>query len=133
MFAAHIGAWAHHWDAPFPSAVTEEELAIATKNIELGKVSDWITKHGRITGHLRCWFEAYAPHSKFYRLVAEALLSICTAGSIDVERAIKPLKNSISTKERSRLGDDVAGVLMRASKNLKILMRAKLDFKNKCA
>ena len=83
-----------------------------TKNIELGQVSDWITKHGGMTGCLR-WFEAYAPHSKLYRLVAEPLLSIRTAGSIDVERAVKPMKNSILTKERNRLGDDAAGVLMR--------------------
>lgn len=105
---------------------------MATKNIELGQVSDWITKHGGITGRLH-WFEAYAPHSKLYRLVAEPLLSIRTAGSIDVERAVKPMKNSILTRDRNRLGDDAAGILMRASENLKILMKAKLDFKNKCA
>ena len=101
---------------------------MATKNIELGQV----TTHGGITCRLH-WFEAYAPHSKLYRLVAEPLLSIRTAGSIDVERAVKPMKNSILTRDRNRLGDDAAGILMRASENLKILMKAKLDFKNKCA
>ena len=131
-FAAHTGVWAHHWDAPLAPTGTEEELAMATKNIELGQVTDWITKHGGITGRLR-WFEAYAPHSKLYRLVAEPLLSVRTAGSIDVERAVKPMKNGILTRDRNRLGDDAAGVLMRASENLKILMKAKLDFKNKCA
>ena len=71
---------------------TEEELAMATKNTELGQVSDWITKYGGITGRLR-WFEAHAPHSSLHRLVAEPLLSIRTAGSIDVERAVKPMKH----------------------------------------
>ena len=130
-FAAHTGAWAHHWDEPLAPAATEGELALATKNIELGQVSDWITKHGGINGRL-CWFEAYAPHSKFYRLVAEPLLSVRTAGSIDVERAVKPIKNSILAKDRNRLDDNAAEVLMRASENLKFLMKVKLDFKNNC-
>ena len=130
-FAAHTGAWAHHGDEPLAPAATEGELALATKNIELGQVSDWITKHGGINGRLR-WFEAYAPHSKFYRLVAEPLLSVRTAGSIDVERAVKPIKNSILTKDRNRLDDYAAEVLMRASENLKFLMKVKLDFKNNC-
>ena len=69
---------------------------------------------------------------QLYRLVAEPLPSVRTAGSIDVERAVKPMKNGILTRDRNRLGD-AAGVLMRASENLKILMKAKLDFKNKCA
>ena len=93
-----------------------------------GQVSDWITKHGGITGRLR-WSEAYAPHSKFFRRVAEPLLSLRTAGSIDVERAVKPLNNSILTKERNQLDGSKAGVLMRASENLKILMKIKIDLK----
>ena len=130
-FAAHAGRWAHHWDEPLAPAATEEELIVATKNIGLGQVSNWITKHGGINGRLR-WFEAYVPHSKFYRRVAEPLLSVRTAGSIDVERAVKPIKNSILTKDRNKLDDGKAGVLMRASENLKFLMSVKLDFKNEC-
>ena len=90
--------WARRWDAPLAPTGTEEELAMATKNIELGQVTDWITKYCGITGRLR-WFEAYAPRSKLYRLVAEPLLSVRTAGSIDVERAVKPMKNGILTRD----------------------------------
>ena len=131
-FAAHAGAWANHWDEPLAPAVTEKELNASTKNIDLSQVSKSITKHGGSIGRLR-WFEAYAPHSKLFCRVTEPLLSVCTAGSIGVERTVEPLKNSILTKERNQFDYSKAGVLMRASENLKILMKIKTSFKDQCA
>ena len=43
-------------------------------------------------------------------------------GSMDAERAAKPLKHSILTKERNRLEHEKAEVLLRTKTNLRYLM-----------
>ena len=48
-----------------------------------------------------------------------------TVGSIDVERRVKPLKDTILTKKRNRLSDAKANVLYRARENLNHIMNAK--------
>ena len=52
-----------------------------------------------------------------------------TAGSMDVERKVKPIKHKILSKERNALSDGKAIVLFRARENLKHLMKVKTDFK----
>ena len=44
---------------------------------------------------------------------------------MEVERRVKPLKDSILTKKRNRLSDSKAMVLWRAAENLKHIMHAK--------
>jgi hypothetical protein len=72
-----------------------------------------------------CWFETFAAHSEFYLLVAKPLLSMCTVGSIGVERKVKPLKHTILTKKRNRLKDYKGVAYFRAQENLKHIMHAK--------
>jgi len=66
-----------------------------------------------------------------YIRVGKPLLSLKTAGSMDVERAAKHLKTGILTKERNSLSDEKAVVLFRAALNLKQLMLARQTLKNK--
>ena len=49
-----------------------------------------------------------------------------TVGSIDVERRVKPLKDTILTKKRNRLSDAKAAVLYRARENLHIMNAKKI-------
>lgn len=52
-------------------------------------------------------------------------MSICTAGSIDVECRFKPSKETILIKKRNRLSDVEANVLYRAHENLNYILNAK--------
>jgi len=79
---------------------------------------------GNVASRLR-WFETFAAHSELYQLIAKPLISMRTVGSIDVERRVKPLKDTILTKKRNRLSDAKANVLYRARENLKHIMNAK--------
>ena len=108
--------------------MTEEVLEARHSSFTIKQVQDWVEEHGGVAGRLR-WFEAYAPNSAFYRLVARPLLSIRTTGSIDVERKVKPLKRMILTKTRNRVADRKAEMLFRTSQNLRMLMKIKSDFK----
>eukprot|EP00956_Cyclotella_meneghiniana_P014446 scaffold21567_cov36-Cyclotella_meneghiniana.AAC.2 len=67
----------------------------------------------------------FTAHSELYQLIAKPLISMRTVGSIDVERRVKPLKDTILTKKRNRLSDTKANVLYRAHENLKHIMNAK--------
>ena len=58
----------------------------------------------------------------FYLKVAKPLLSIKSVGSMDAERAAKPPKYSILTKERNRLEHEKAELLLRTRTNLRYLM-----------
>ena len=50
-------------------------------------------------------------------------------GSIDLERMVKPLKYYIQNKERNRLDNGKAELLLEASLNLKYLEDAKMKLK----
>eukprot|EP00956_Cyclotella_meneghiniana_P011468 scaffold16074_cov66-Cyclotella_meneghiniana.AAC.12 len=64
-------------------------------------------KAGAMLQSRLCWFETFAAHSKLYQLIANPLFSMSTVGSIDVERNVKPLKDTILTKKRNRLSDAI--------------------------
>ena len=127
-FRAHTGKWAHHYDAALPEAVSEDQHIKNNGNFTIGEVQDWVEKHGGIDGRLR-WFEAYSPNNAFYQRIAKPLLSIRTAGSIDVERKVKPLKSKILTKSRNQSRDQKSQMLFRASENLRQLSKIKMEFK----
>ena len=78
----------------------------------------------RVEGRFRFVYQSFAKTKVFYLKVARPLLSMCTVGSIDVERRIKPVKNDILTKFRNRLSDEKGIILYRASENLRHLMNA---------
>ena len=94
----------------------------------LKEVKAWVDKYDGIAGALR-WFEAYASNNAFYQKIAKPLLSIRTTGPIDVERAIKPIKGCVLTKQRNKIADGKAVVLFRLSENLKQLHNFKVEFK----
>ena len=52
-----------------------------------------------------------------------------TTRSLDIERIFKPIKHNILTKKRNMLAGDKAITLIRASENLKHLMKIKTDMK----
>ena len=54
-------------------------------------------RSGNVASRLR-WFETFAAHSELYQLIAKPLMSMRTVRSIDVERRVKPLKDTILTK-----------------------------------
>lgn len=62
-------------------------------------------------------------------MVAKPLLSMRSTGSLDTERAVKPLKNAILTKNHNKLSDERAVILARASHNLMELVKYKSNLK----
>ena len=94
----------------------------------LAQVRDWVVAHRHLEGHFR-FFKVYRPNSLFYQRIALPLLSMRTTGSIDVERAAKPYKNSMITRDRNRLSDEKGIVLFRGGRNLKHLAKAKMELK----
>ena len=111
-------------------AVTMDELMKNNRNLSIDDVEQWIVDNDGINGCLDV-FETFARNNTFYLKIAQPLLSMRTTGSIDVERLIKPLKHSIMTKKHNRLKDPKGIALLRGQKNLKHLMRAKLDLGKK--
>ena len=78
------------------------QLRENNKQFSVADVKDWVVNNGSIAGRF-CFFETYASSSEFYQMVAKPLLSMRTVGSIDVERRVKPIKDSILTTNRYRL------------------------------
>jgi hypothetical protein len=87
-------------------------------------VQQFVERTCNISARFR-WFETFAAHSEFYLYVAKPLLSMRTAGSIDVERKVKPLKHQILSKTRNRLQDYKGVAYFRAKENLNHIMNAK--------
>ena len=106
------------------------QLRENNKQFSVADVKDWVVNNGSIAGCFR-FFETYASSSEFYQMVAKPLLSMRTVGSIDVERRVKPIKDSILTKKRNRLKDPKGVALFRASENLNHLMKAKISLGKK--
>ena len=123
-FLSQTGEWAHRFNSPPPPAMSLEEAKKAQATLTVKNVSDWVKATGGHEARIQ-WFEAWAPRSELYLLVAKPLLSIRATGSIDTERIAKPLKRYIKTKERNRLSDERAEICLRAGINLRNLRAAR--------
>ena len=105
-------------------AVTAAQLRLNNREFTVADVKEWVEQTGCMKGRFG-FFSTYHANSNFYLQIAKPLLSMRTVGSIDVERKIKPIKETILTKKRNRLKDPRGVALFRASENLKHIMRAK--------
>ena len=114
----------HTFNRTLPPPVTNQQLADNNKKLTIDDVEQWIVRGGGIQGRFR-FFETFARNNEFYLKVAKPLLSLCTTGSIDVERRTKPINHTIMTKKHNRLMDPKGVALFRASENLKHIMKAK--------
>eukprot|EP00956_Cyclotella_meneghiniana_P034352 scaffold103910_cov23-Cyclotella_meneghiniana.AAC.1 len=123
-FHTQTGKWTHIFGQPLPEAVNFEQLEANNKAFGVKFVKQHAESSGNVASRLR-WFETFAAHSELYQLIAKPLISMRTVGSIDVERRVKPLKDTILTKKRNRLSDAKAAVLYRARENLNHIMNAK--------
>ena len=123
-FHTQTGNWTHIFRDALPATVSRDVLKANTKMISISSVRQHAERTGNVARRL-VWFETFAAHSEFYQRVAKPLLSMRTVGSIDVERRVKPLKDTILTKKRNRLSDSKANTVYRARENLKHIMNAK--------
>ena len=112
-FWTHTGRWSNLWDDPLPQPISLELMEINHSKICFADVRQWIENYDGIEGRLR-FFQAYMPLSPLWQRVGRPLMSMRTAGLMDVERVVKPIKHMILTKQRNRLGDDNGVVLFRA-------------------
>ena len=91
-----------------------EELEVNNSEFTLAQVRDWVVAHMHPEGRFHFFkFKVYRPNSLFYQRIALPLLSMRTTGSIDVERAVKPFKNGMLTKDKNRLSDEKGIVVFR--------------------
>ena len=118
------GQWQQCFEKPLPAAPTIDELVENNKRFTVDDVVKFVEESGNMAARFR-WFETFGANSIFYLLVAKPLLSMGVVGSIEVERRVKPLKDSILTKKRNRLSDSKALVMWRAAENLQHIMNAK--------
>ena len=77
------------------------------------------------------WWITWKKRSDMFKYIAKPLLSLRSTGSMSVERVAKPLKNSVWTMSRRRLGGQRAEMILRAGLNLNFLAAAKMDMKSK--
>ncbi len=122
-FFTHTGYWSGLWNWPILESGTPEENENRKRTFTLDCVVEWVEKYESIDGRF-CFFEAYAHFSPNYQQVWKRLLSMKSAGSMDVERVAKPFKHSILTKDRNALSNEKGIVLFRAGQNLKHLHHA---------
>ena len=123
-FYTHQGEWFHTFSEQLPEVVSRDLLEKRNKEFGITEVKEWVERNGSMQGRFK-FFETYAANSEFYQKVAKPLLSMRTVGSIDVERRVKGLKHTILTKKRNKLQDPKGVALMRASENLRHIMKAK--------
>ena len=115
-----------------PVPVSDIEYRSNLSKLTLREVEEWINKYRGLQGRFEL-LETFARRSELYNRVIKPLLSIETSGSIEVERRVKPMKNEILTKQRNRLSDEKAAILLRASQNLRYLAEAKSAMKQAIA
>ena len=101
------------------------------KSLLLQDVIAWVERFGNANGRLR-FFSGHEYESTIYhRCVARPLLSLKTTGSISVERAAKPLKNGVASKDRNRLSHDKRLMCLKVGLNLNLKMRLHTEFVGK--
>jgi hypothetical protein len=110
------GSYMYRYMDKAPETLNFDEQVGEQKKLTLSIVEAWVNIHHRHNGRLR--FFAGFPPTSFYDRLAKPLLSIKATGSICVERAAKPLKNKVATKERNRLGTDKRDMLLRVGINM---------------
>ena len=114
----------HTFDEPLPDAASGEELKLHNKKFLVEDALRWVENTDNIAGRFMV-FNTFDGDSEFYQEVAEPLLSMRAVQYIDAERRIKQLKHNIVTKKHNRLKDPKGEFFLRASENLKHIMRAK--------
>ena len=114
----------HIFSTPLPKAVSDKDLEKFNGAFSVSDVKEWVEKHRSMHGRFQ-FFETFAANNEFYLKVAKPLLLLGTVGSMCVERRVKPIKHTIMTKKRNRLGDSKGIVLFRVHENLKHAMKAR--------
>ena len=128
QFQIQQGPWKDIFTKPLPPALEESQIEASSKELTLDAVSKWISSTGRHSARLH-FFETYNTASPLYVHCAKKLLSMNTAGSIDVERMAKPLKNAVMAKTRCRAGLKYSEMLLRAGLNMRFLHESKTILK----
>ena len=95
------------------------------KTISIEDVSKWVKRTGGHMGRL-AWFSTWKADSILYQKIGKPLMSLRSTGSMTVERAAKPMKNSVYTKFRRRLSPGRSSMLLRVGLNLRFLAETKL-------
>ena len=115
---------------PFASTFEYISVPMADNHVlTVADVSKWVQDSG---GHEQrlSWYESNAKKAVLYTDAAKQLLSVCISGSMDVERAAKPLKNAVLVKDRNAQSVGVTEMALRAGLNLRFLQAAKNQFAN---
>lgn len=131
-FKTQMGDYEQLFETPYELApeprIMEEEM----KKLTFANIHDWLEKTGGHNARL-CWWNCWRSASPLFRYIAEPLLSMRASGSMDVERAAKPLKNYIMGKKRPRVERGTAELLARAGLNMRLLHAAKMRMKGQAA
>ena len=128
-FRAQSGKWLDVFSNPLPEMRLPYLVAASTNAITIDDVTTLLDSLGGIQERF-IFFDAYVSDSEFYVCIARPLLSLKTVGSMDCERVAKPMKNTIISKNRNRISDEKAVVLLRVSENLKHLQKVKQSVKD---
>ena len=120
----------HTFDTHLPEPASQQVVEVCNKEFTVASVVEWAERHGNIQGRFR-FFETFHANSEFYQRIARPLLSMCTVGSIDVERRIKLIKHNILTKKCKCMSNPKSVAIFRASENLRHIMKAKKQLAKK--
>ena len=116
MFTLMMGPWSgagrKRLSAP------PEELETSQEQISIPQVTNWYKKTGGVEARTAFWASEPACRTELGRLVGKHVMGMTTAGSMNVERAIKHVKHGTLSKERNRLGPDDASLCSRSGMNL---------------
>ena len=114
---------------PFASTFEYISVPMADNHVlTVADVSKWVQDSG---GHEQrlSWYESNAKKAVLYTDAAKQLLSVCISGSMNVERAAKPLKNAVLVKDRNAQSVGVTEMALRAGLNLRFLQAAKINLR----
>ena len=112
---------------PFASTFEYISVPMADNHVlTVADVSKWVQDSG---GHeLRLsWYGSNVKKAALYTDAAKQLLSVCISGSMDVERAAKPLKNAAYRYPTSLQGDSIQQEYSRAMSQAKNIELSNLN------